>query len=540
MGIFVTIERELSRFYRVLMYKDIWLYLCAALSVYLLGAVPFDRVLREDAYNFVVKGMEIAHGDFSLDRAQFIGWPLMLGSIFSFLDVSDVFEAMFVARWTSIAIFALCVFVLGRICLRLFGREGYHGLVIAIVLAFMFAYRTGDAARSALAESLIVLCTLVVTWLLLKACTTDRIRLGYAALSAAVSGIAYYVRPYGLFLFAAILLVILLVSRKHRRRMVTAGLVAIGVFVIVTLPDLYARYTSFGSPLDYGSNSKYFVDHYEFVWADNVAAPSFWQYLTTHDWGQYYHKFIREGILVVLYYLWIGLLPVAWIALSIAGAVSIFRSGRRALYFAPLAVLVSVAGMTIVFHIYGSIRHLIYLVPLLLITAGAFFFVLDRARFDIKNIAGTFMIAFVLATVPGIYGLHPDRIEIPQVKDHWAVWAADNLSGNVAIVEGGDILEMSQHYERRGWRIAKAFQSVEPRINTIRPGVYRDLSRALEEFRRRNIRYLITDGNHIRRRPYLRNVSNEEWKDVLRHLNTFRHGYEGAVLKNVNIYELVY
>jgi len=413
----IGLERGLTRFYRVLMYKDIWLYLCAALSVYLLGAVPFDRVLREDAYNFVVKGMEIAHGDFSLDRAQVIGWPLMLGSIFSFLDVSDVFEAMFVARWTAIAIFALCVFVLGRICLRLFGREGYHGLVIAIVLAFMFAYRTGDAARSALAESLIVLCTLVVTWLLLKACTTDRIRLGYAALSAAVSGIAYYVRPYGLFLFAALLLVILLVSRKHRRRMVTAGLVAIGVFVIVTLPDLYARYISFGSPLDYGSNSKYFVDHYEHVWADNVAAPSLWQYLTSHDWGQYYHKFIREGILVVLYYLWIGLLPVAWIALSIAGAVSIFRSGRRALYFAPLAVLVSVAGMTIVFHIYGSIRHLIYLVPLLLITAGAFFFVLDRARFDIKNIAGTFMIAFVLATVPGIYGLHPDRIEIPEVKD---------------------------------------------------------------------------------------------------------------------------
>ena len=57
----------------------------------------FDRVLREDAYNFVVKGMEIAHGDFSLDQPQAIGWPLMLGVVYSFLDVPNVFEAMFVA-----------------------------------------------------------------------------------------------------------------------------------------------------------------------------------------------------------------------------------------------------------------------------------------------------------------------------------------------------------------------------------------------------------------------------------------------------------
>ena len=112
-----SLELVLTRIYRIVMYRDLWLYLCAALSVFLLAAdVPFNRVLREDAYNFVVKGMEIAHGDFSLDQVQAIGWPLLLGAVFSFLDVSDLFEAMIVARWTSIALTAICVLLLGKLC----------------------------------------------------------------------------------------------------------------------------------------------------------------------------------------------------------------------------------------------------------------------------------------------------------------------------------------------------------------------------------------------------------------------------------------
>jgi hypothetical protein len=539
--IVLGVEHGLTRFYRVLMYQDIWVYLCAMLSVFLLGAdIPFDRVLREDAYNFVVKALEIAHGDFSLDRTQAIGWPLMLGAVFYFLDVSDLFEAMFIARWTSITITGACVLVLGKLCVRIFGREGFFGLVIAIVLAFIFAPRTAPPSFNALAEPLFLLCALVMTGLLVKAFATDQIRLGYTALAAAVSAVAYYVRPYGLFLFAAMVLVCLLVSRKNRRELVTVCALAAGVFLVVTLPYLYARYAAFGSMFDYGSNSKYFVAHYEYVWADNVPAPSFWQYLKTHDWMDYYWKFIHEGLFVVLYYLQEGLLSGTWIALSMAGAVTIFWVGRQTLYFAPMAVLASIMGMSVIFHVYGSIRHLLYLVPFLLITAGAFFFVLDRSRFGIKNIVGTCMIAFVITTAPGIDWLKPEQVAVAQIKDHWAVWAAENLRGNVAIVEGGDLLEMSQHYESKGWRIAKEFQSVEPRINTIRPGVYRDLSRALEEFKQRNIRYLITDDNHIRRRPYLKDVSNEEWNDIFRHLKHFRLGDKGAVLKGVNIYEVVF
>ena len=404
----------------------------------------------------------------------------------------------------------------------------------------MFAPRTPSPSFNALAEPLFFLCVLAITGLMFKALADGCINLAYTALAAAASAVAYYVRPYGLFLFGAMVLVILLATRKSYRTMVVACSAAGGSFFLIVLPGLYARYAAFGSPFDYGANSKYFVAHYKHVWAENIASPSLWEYLTTHDWGDYYWKFVHEGLEVVLYYLQVGLLPLAWVTLAAAGAVTIFLTRRRALYFVPVAVLVSIAGMSVIFHVYGSIRHLLYLAPLLLILAGAFFFVLERTRFRVNNIAGTCMILIVIATTHDVGWWRFQQLEIPQVKDHWAVWAAENLSGNVAIVEGGDLLKMSEHYASRGWRIARDFQWVEPRISTMRPGVHRDLTDALEIFKQRGIRYVITDDNHVRRRPYLREASNAEWVGVFKHLKYFRLGDKGAVLKNVNIYELIY
>ena len=44
-----------------------------------------------------------------------------------------------------------------------------------------------------------------------------------------------------------------------------------------------------------------------------------------------------------------------------------------------------------------------------------------------------------------------NHIKVPQVKDTWALWVADNLEGNVALVEVGDILKMAQHYRNLQW-----------------------------------------------------------------------------------------
>ncbi|MDA9982098.1 glycosyltransferase family 39 protein, partial [Gammaproteobacteria bacterium] len=257
-------ERHLSVFYNHICAGDIWVYVCAAAFIYLLmNITPFGLVLREDAYNFAIKGMEIANGDLSLDRPQAIGWPLLLGLVYSVMSVDDIFEAMYIARWTSIVCMALCVVALGKACREIWPGTRYKALTIAIVLAFGSAPLIFSAARSAMSEALFLLSVLGVVYFTARATARDKPDLRYLAVAAALTAVSYYVRPNGLFIFAALLITLVLHSWGSRKSLTLSLSVSILAFVLIVLPYLYARHAAFGSPFDYGPNSKYFVDHYE-------------------------------------------------------------------------------------------------------------------------------------------------------------------------------------------------------------------------------------------------------------------------------------
>lgn len=533
------IDGALGRAYGVLAYRDIWLYLSAALFVHLIRrTTPFSMVLREDAYNFVIKGLEIANGDFSLDRAQAIGWPLVLGAAFLVMDVRNLFEAMFIARWASILCVAAALIVLGKLCREALG-DSYAGFAMAVVITFGLTPVIGFVARSAMTEAPFLLCVVSMTLCLVSAVVRIDAAQRYVFLAGLTAALSYYVRPNGLFLFAAMLSTLVLVYYGDRRRLARALAIAAAAFLLLSLPYLYARYASFGSPLDYGPNSKYFVDEYEQVWADNIASPSLWSYLATHSWHDVYERFVDDGLLKVLRYTRTKLLPQTWIALGAIGAAAIFILRiRRAMIF-PMTLAVSIAGMAMIFAIFASIRHLIYFVPLLMVCAGFGFVLLARLRINLSNIAATGLIVAAVANAHINWLDHAYRT-IPEVKDHWAVWAAQHFEGNVAIIEGGDLIEMSEHYEPRGWRVIRDYEDVTPRIHTIRPGVHADLGEALAEFEKRDIRYLVTDRGHLKRRPYLMDVDEPEWRGRFRHIGHFPLGDKGAQLAGVDLYEIVY
>jgi hypothetical protein len=500
----------------------------------------FGRVLREDAYNFAIKGMEIASGDLSLDRPQAPGWPLLLGLVYSVMSVDDIFEAMYVARWTSIACMALCVIALGKACREMWSRGRYKALTIAIVLAFGSAPLIFSAARSAMAEALFLLSVVGVVYFAARATARDEPDLLYLALAAALAAVSYYVRPNGLFIFAALMITLVMYCRGPRKSLTLSLSVSIMVFALIISPYLYARYSAFGSPFDYGPNSKYFVDNYEQVWADNVIAPSLWEYVSTHSWRDYYERFIGNGLFSVIKHTGNHLLPGAWPVFSLLGALVIFGYKKRGAFLVPAILVVSIAGMSIIYAVFGSIRHLTYFIPLLLLCAGACFFIFDRYKINLENIAGTAVLLGVVAAFPSVVWMGPAIRQLPEVKDHWAVWAANNIEGRVAIVEGGDLLQLSQHYERTGWRVARKFDQVVPHITVWRPGIYQNLDQALIHFRQQGIQYLITDRGHIKRRPYLRDVSTPEWRDTFTHLKYFHLGDKGSQLYEVNIYRIEY
>ncbi len=235
---------------------------------------------------------------------------------------------------------------------------------------------------------------------------------------------------------------------------------------------------------------------------------------------------------------WLLNAPGAVIALL--GGITVFLLRKRQAYIVPLVLVVSIAGISMIYEIFGTVRHLYYLLPLLLLCAGAAFFVLERYRVPVQSIAATAIILLVASDLPLVVWMGPEQKQIPQVKDHWAVWASNNFEGTVAIVEGGDFLKMSQHYEPIGWRVARSFRDVAPHIRAWRPGVYDTLGEAMIHFRKINVRYLITDREGLKRRPYLRDVTDPRWQDQFKHLAYFPVGDKGARLRHVNIYEIIY
>jgi hypothetical protein len=112
----------------------------------------------------------------------------------------------------------------------------------------------------------------------------------------------------------------------------------------------------------------------------------------------------------------------------------------------------------------------------------------------------------------------------------------------VAIVEGGGLLEMAQHYSEftRGKKVIIPFNQVDRKIKPMRPGIYRRLKDAMRDFEQLGIKYVITDGYFIRRRPYLKEIQNEEWAGRFRHLKFFESRIKGGVLYDVNIYKVCY
>ncbi|MDJ0958821.1 MAG: hypothetical protein QNI91_18280, partial [Arenicellales bacterium] len=279
-----------------LMSKDAAVYLVSLTVVFLIaGSTVFDRVLREDAYNFIVTGMRIAHGDFGSFQKQSIGWPLFLGGVFWLTQVETVFGAMRIARWVTILLTAISVIPLAYICRHALPKRQYAAGCLSVLIVFASAPLIHFIGKNGMSEPLFMLLVMSAVLVFLSGSNASR----NGVVAALLLGLAYWVRPNSLFVFIALIASIglqCLFANTYRARDI---IVATLVFVAVCLPYWFARYMEFGSAFDYGPNSKYFVDNYEQVWADNIENPSLLTYLTTHSWSEIYQKFIERGMLQV-------------------------------------------------------------------------------------------------------------------------------------------------------------------------------------------------------------------------------------------------
>lgn len=532
------IDAWIGRLFTLLTYRGIGLVVLIVIYfIGLLSVTSFSTILREDSYVYTLTALEILNGNFLPPPATQIGWPLLLAAFFGFLQINDLFTAMLAARCLSFAFVAgvfLLMYGICRKCVAAYNK--YQIAAVVAICTFMSTESSVNMTGSAMTEPAFIFFTLSSIYFLVD----DQTTIKNVMLAAIFASLSYYVRLNGIFSIGII--AIFLLTRPELTKTLKAKyiLVAILVFFMISAPHMIQRLQAYGSVFSFGLNSKIFLSY---PTGGGFATPTLVEYANMSSFADLYQRFISLGLWRVLVDVYSSALPKIWVFIFIAGflqTVLIIRDKKYDIFY--LWAVLSMLGIALVFHVFRADRHLIYLVPIILIASVGFVSAADRnTPIKFSNVILFIMLLFNLSWLPRVMSpVSVEQFAIPAVHDEWAVWGARHLEGNVAIVEGGDLLRMAQHYGDFSPedKTVLPFNGVEKTIETMRPGRYLKLQDALAEFKALEIRYVILDDKYIRMRPYLAQLRKSEWRKKFPHLKYFPGGTEGSLLRGINIYEV--
>lgn len=502
-------------------------------------STPFNDVLREDAYYYLIKGFEIAQGNWIPMHSHSIGWSIVLAAFLKVFGIRSIFDGMILSRVLSILIMGLSIFPFSGLANKLTDKKSSIVAVFAFALSPILI-RTGGLEYSGYSEPLFILLVIsTVYYLADSANKSHRI-----VIATILAGFSNYVRPNGIFMLGVVLLYLVWLLWYKKANLSRSFLLLVPfLFFLVSLPDLYMRYKSYGSAFDFGKNSQYFADFNTQASLKGTLNPSFINYLRTHKIDDYFRKFIYHGLFKVAnqFYLLLG---EVWLALFFLGGIKYLileRFSRFDLIF--ILFFVFVAGFIPVFEVYGNPRYLYVLLPFTFVISSKFLIDLLREG-NRNNILVLLFILLLFVRIPLSIHLsiaNGTSIATPKVRDSWAIWAASNLHGNIAIVEGGDLIEMILTDSKIGSKNLLNLSSKQLGVATFRPGIYNNLEGAIQDFKKMQISYLMLDTENIKRRSYLYEVYNNEWSKHFILIMSFKsRPVDNWVIKDMDIFKVVY
>jgi len=511
----------------------IFVSVAAAVSiVYGLSEAPFGTVLIKDAYTYIEKAFEITEGNWALQARKSIGWPVLQAGLIQLLGISDFFSAMTMTRLLGIALVAA-----GALPVYLLGRHAAGPVAGALAAVFMIAHpKFIDSSYIGFAEPLYMLLIYAALVFMLRSCGRGAGLWAGVFLAAA----AFYVRPQGLFMIPYLVLFFLVMdmSWRDRGRMILGSL---AVFIALSAPHLVARTIQYGSPLNYGDNSKYLVDSYEHVYAPNVQSPTIFEFFARNGWPGVYEKFIANGLFSLIDKFAAGM-GVGWFLLALATSIAaFFVAPLKALRPLVLYCAVFFFALVPVWDVYQDARFFYAILPATLVIAAAgAIWLLQALRLRLLLRAGA---AAVIVASLAFGGQRVDfdfyeNVSAPAPLPGWAQWAGQNLYGEVAMIDELNLVQMAAGERARHVEERKALGE-KHWIEPFRPGIYASLDEALEHWRRKGVRFVISDNVQNRRRPYFSELSGRVGRGV-ELLHTFRYPHAELGTRVIAVYAVSY
>jgi len=463
---------------------------------------PYNLVLREDAYVYLLKSLEITKGNFVPILTHAIGWPLFMSPFFYLFGSTSIFQNMVYARIISNFVGALSIFPLAYIGKKLLDKRS----LILLLILFAFSSHLIISSTSAITGPLFTFLLLTSVYFIIKA----RENQNYILVASLFGALAYYVRPNGILVLLIILLSFFLLRKEIPKFSYKYLIYVILVFSIVSAPFLYQRYTYFGSPFFYGENSKYFVDTYQQVWSNNIPVPSLMDYLRTHTFTDYFNKFVIHGFFKLIFdYVQFGVISPLLLFFFLYGILMYFNDKK----FLPLIVVffIWIVGFTPAWDIFGTPRHLYPTIPFILIfSTAAINDIFKNNRY--RNILlSSFLTVFILfSLITPIRSWYKSSQSPVYDGLEWGRWAAQNIKGKIAIIEGGDLIMMHLPDTKVGGVGQLDLYAPKSNLSVVRPGYFENLSSAMEWFKEIGVTHLALDDININRRPYLKEIYSGE------------------------------
>ncbi len=365
--------------------------------------VDFSIPVNSDNLNYTLNAIAHTNGDFSQSSHRSMGWSLFVSIFFGFMDSENFFDYSNTIRALSIAVATFSIPMMYLVGRKFF--DARYSLLLASLFAFEphLNYNSGFG----LSEPLFHLAIIGSFYFILNRNTR------FVMISLLLAGIAYWIRMNGVFVFIVITIIYFITLRKSPNLFRNYGL-GVVLFLLVISPVLIE--------LDY---------------IDENGLFSFVQ------------TFILQGIYNNLKLISALSFPYLFILIPF-GIIFSFRAfDQNSNYIKAnwIFILVSFASLTIVMAMLPDRRHILFLLPLLMILSiipiqrvteyGLSTFSFSRKQKDVFIVVIIIAIIFLSALFMIRYGT-PYHV-LDNEKLEFSEYALNNLQGVMLRDWGGSL-----------------------------------------------------------------------------------------------------
>ena len=454
-----------------------------------LYTVDFSLPFRGDNLFYTLNALQYSQGDFFIPQKTNPGWPLFISSFLSLFNSDNFVDYSNLVRTLSLSIASFTILPMYLLA-RKFFDEKYS--LIAVIL-FAFEPHLNYIAGRGVSEPLFIL-VIVFAFLFIL----DK-RPKYIFLSFVLSGIFWWIRLEGFYLFLIISIIYLLTSRKSIKLIGNYG-ICIVIFLIVVSPMFVQRDMQYDDPFYVWYGENLFTQDY----ADLLSSPSdasFFNYIEEHGPLSFIDTFVLQGIsnlsngLINISYPYLFILLPFGILFSLRA----FDQNKEYIKANWILVLTILAVLVIPFSLITDQRFLFVLLPFLLLFATIPIqrvteYGLSTWSFN-QNQKNIFLIIVILLVVilSGIFVHGYDKYGYGQsdtIKEHekmeYARFLVDNLDGRM--LDGGYVTEYVKTVKYTDtaelFKNYKSPRGKDPFPDTYTPGnlvMIREYGKTLEE-----------------------------------------------------------